>query len=165
MAKIDDNGAVTIGLTSKFSDFACRYPWMAVLGIVVVAELVLICVQTPPFEIIRARWALLLLLGCMALLLQILTVQWCYKVTIDRTKDRIYFHRFFNRGTDSAFVKDISVVIGCHPVIVANGRRHVLHEGHFRDLMAHLPQDTPVEYAGWIGKYRENCMKRGAFRG
>lgn len=152
MAKIDDEGMVTIGLSSKYADLVCRHLWTTMFIVIILTEAVLDCIDVAPIQVIAVRWMLLVTLSPSLLFLQAISLHWCYKIRIDHANNLIHFHRFFNRGVDTMPMKDITILIGWYCNIYIKGTKHVLHLVFAPDLVAYLPADTVIEYAGWIGR-------------
>jgi hypothetical protein len=155
------NDVISIGITSRVAAFACKYPWLVTLLLVILTDILVCIFDYNIHRLLRGTFVLIFSFGILTVLIQVSTTAWCYKIEIDLNDKLISFYKLFNRGVYQFRIENTSIIIDSYCNIFVGKSKFVIHADFIHDLVAYLPKDTVIEYRGRIGTYKEKHWQKG----
>jgi len=153
------DGTYIFGVRSKCAIFIFRYPWRAMIFLLVTNNLLCFLVSREIIWLIKPIPVCLPTASFFVALLWYFKSTFCYKVIIDKKRNKIKFYYMFNRGAIEKEIQNIKIVINKECNIIIDNMTFAVLPEIIHDIVAFLPQDTAIQYVGFFGRYNEKAWK------
>jgi hypothetical protein len=155
ITKAEDEKIHTLGIKSRFGEFIFKYPWYSMIFfLVILGGLIFAIDKSGEKSILAIKTIAPIFIGTTAIM-RFFHRNSCYKLIINENDKIIQFFLMFNQGVFETKLSNTKVIIDRNINCVVNGRKFKIMNHLLHDVVALLPEETEIEFAGFFGKQVE----------